>query len=134
MLKQISIFAENTKGAMRSITSVLAKNDINIIALVTNDSAEFGIVRMLVSDSDKAFSALQNAGYLVHSDSVIAVEIADGPGSLDNLLEAITDSNINVDYLYMSYNRDHATPIAVIKASSAYEVEACIRSRGFEAM
>ena len=132
MLKQISIFTENKKGAMQNITSVLAGEGINIIALVTNDSAEFGIVRMLVSDPEAAFSALKNAGYMVHSDEVIAVEIGDGPGSLDKLLQEVTDSNINVDYLYMSYDRDIAMPIAVMRVSSGeYEVSECLSGRGY---
>ena len=116
---------------MRNITAVLAENGINIIALVTNDSAEFGIVRMLVSDADKAFAALKDAGYMVHSDEIIAVEIGDDPGSLDQLLLAITESNINVDYLYMSYDRTIAMPIAVLKVSGSYEVAECLKSRGY---
>ena len=131
MIKQISIFAENTKGAMRNITKVLAEHDINLIALVTNDSAEFGIVRMLVSDSEKAFDALKEAGYMVHTDTVVAAEIGDAPGSLDRLLQEVTDSNINVDYLYMSYDRNAATPIAVMKVDSSYEVAECLSSRGY---
>ena len=131
MLEQISIFAENTKGAMQHITAVLAQKNINIIALVTNDSAEFGIVRMLVSDPGQAFAALKEAGYMVHTDTVIAVEIGDDPGSLDRLLQAVTDSNINVDYLYMSYDRTIAMPIAVLKVSGAFEVAECLKGRGY---
>ena len=131
MLKQISIFAENKKGAMGNLTSLLAQNGVNIIALVTNDSAEFGIVRMLVSEPEKAYDVLQEAGYMVHSDSVIGVLIGDAPGSLDALLQEVTDSNINVDYLYMSYDRGNAMPIAVIKTVGEYEVAECLKSRGY---
>jgi len=131
MIKQISIFTENKKGAMRNITRVLAENDINIIALVTNDSAEFGIVRMIVSDPGLAFDVLKDAGYMVHSNTVIAVKIGDAPGSLDQLLLEILDSNINVDYLYMSYDRASSTPIAVIKTPDVYEVAGCLKGRGY---
>lgn len=116
---------------MRNITRVLTEKGINITALVTNDSAEFGIVRMLVSDPELAYNALKEAGYMVHSNTIIAVKIDDTPGSLDKLLLAIGDSNVNVDYLYMSYDRESATPIAVIKTSEPYEVSGCLRSRGY---
>lgn len=131
MIKQISIFTENKKGAMRSITKVLAENEININALVTNDSAEFGIVRMVVSHPDQAVKILKDAGYLVHSNTVIAVKIEDKPGSLDRLLLEILDTNINVDYLYMTYDRESATPIAVIKTPDVYEVAGCLKGRGY---
>ena len=64
MLKQLSIFAENKKGTMQQITQILFENDVNILGSVNNDSAEYGIVRMVVSDPDKAEQALQAAGSL----------------------------------------------------------------------
>ena len=64
MLKQLSIFAENKKGTMQQITQILFENDVNILGSVNNDSAEYGIVRMVVSDPDKAEQALQAAGYM----------------------------------------------------------------------
>lgn len=65
MIKQISIFTENKKGSMREITRVLAEQGISILALVTNDSAEFGIVRMVVSNQELAYDVLKKAGYMV---------------------------------------------------------------------
>ena len=64
MLKQLSIYAENKKGVMQNITGILKNEDINILGSVTNDSAEYGIVRMVVSEPDKAMEALIAAGYL----------------------------------------------------------------------
>jgi hypothetical protein len=89
MIRQLSIFAENRRGAMNAITKVLTEKQINMNTLVTNDSAEFGIIRMLVSDTDKAFSSLKEAGYLCHSDTVAAAEIGDECGSLNALLEIL---------------------------------------------
>ena len=130
MIKQISIFAENKKGSMREITRVLAEQGISILALVTNDSAEFGIVRMVVSNQELAFDVLKKAGYMVHADTVIAVKIGDEPGSLDRLLLELLESNVNVDYLYMSYDRNNAVPIAVIKTPDIDEVAECLTARG----
>ena len=71
MLKQLSIFAENVKGAMHKMTQILQENDINILGSVTNDSAEYGIVRMVVSDPDKAGKALTEAGFLCKLTDVL---------------------------------------------------------------
>ena len=74
MIRQLSIFAENKKGAMHQVTRALAEANINMNTLVTNDSAEFGIIRMLVSDTDAALQCMQTAGYLCHVDTVAAAE------------------------------------------------------------
>ncbi len=132
-MKQVSIFAANTKGAMNRITELLKEADINLIALVTNDSAEFGIIRMLVSDPDKAKEVLTNAGYLVQLTEVIGVEISDQCGGLNALLEDITKSNINVEYLYISYLRDSASNvIAVFHVSDESEIEESLTAKGWK--
>ena len=130
MIDQISLFAENKKGAMQHITSLLKEADVNIESLVTNDSAEFGIIRMLVDDSAKGAQALTDAGYLVHVDKVISVDMADKPGGMNQLLSDILDSNINLDYIYTSYDRKSAVPQAIIRAQDTYEVEACLKGHG----
>ena len=81
MLKQLSIFAENKKGTMQQITQILFENDVNILGSVNNDSAEYGIVRMVVSDPDKAEQALQAAGYMTRQTDVLGVEVVDQPGT-----------------------------------------------------
>lgn len=131
MIKQIAIIAENKRGQMNNITSVLAKAGINLIALVTNDSAEFGIVRLLASDPELAKTVLEEAGYMVRLDKVIAVPISDDAGSLDKLLSVITESYINVNYIYISYDREAKGVIVVLKADGAGEVEMCLQAKGY---
>jgi len=134
MITQLAIFAENTKGTMRDLTGILADAGINLYGMVTNDSAEFGIVRMLTSDSDKAKEVLKDAGYLVHSDRVLAVNISDECGGLNSLLKVLTDANINIDYIYLSWNRKNASPIAIFSCTEAATVEEFLRSRGYETL
>ena len=98
-MQQLSIFAENKKGTMNSITQILADAGINMNTLITNDSAEFGIVRMLVSDADAAASALKASGYMCKVDDVLAVEIRDEAGSLNALLAILTRGNLTLDYI-----------------------------------
>lgn len=128
MLKQLSIYAENKKGVMQNITGILKNEDINILGSVTNDSAEYGIVRMVVSEPDKAMEALIAAGYLCH---VIGVEVEDKTGNLNDLLLTLKDSNVSVDYLYLSFNRDSGKPIMVFHTEDIMEVRSCLKSRGY---
>ena len=131
MIRQLSIFAENKKGAMNRITQILFDAGINMNTLITNDSAEFGIIRMLVSDTDAAAKALQDAGYMCHSDYVAAAEIGDECGSLNSLLNVINDGNINLDYLYVTYNTLSRLPVAILRSSDLMEVESFLQGRGY---
>ena len=131
MLEQIAIFAENQKGAMHRITNILAQNEINILGSVTNDSAEYGIIRMLVSDPHRTMSVLKDAGYICKLTDVLGVECEDRVGALNSLLEALEESNISVDYLYLSFDREKASPIMVLHVEDPVEVEDCLNARGF---
>jgi len=131
MIRQLSIFAENRKGTMHRITQVLADANINMNTLITNDSAEFGIIRMLVNDTDGAAAALRSAGYLCHTDSVAAAEIGDECGSLNALLETLSRGNINLDYLYVTYSSLSKNPVAILRATDLMEVEEFLQARGY---
>ena len=131
MIRQLSIFAENRRGAMNAITKVLTETQINMNTLVTNDSAEFGIIRMLVSDTDKAFSSLKEAGYLCHCDTVAAAEIGDECGSLNALLEILDRGNINLDYLYVTYSGLGRKPVAILRSVDIMEVEEFLKAKGY---
>ena len=131
MLEQLSIYAENRKGTLQSITQILADAGINIWGSCTNDGAEYGINRMVVSEPEKAMEALEGAGYLCRLTSVIGVELADEVGNLNRLLQALSESNININYIYLSFNRDSGLPVMVFQTEDSAEVESCIRKKGF---
>jgi|UniRef100_UPI003F7FFD19 hypothetical protein len=132
MLKQLSIYAENKKGALQTMTNALYEAGINIWGSVTNDGAEYGINRMVVSDPDKAKEVLTEKGYLCRFVDVLAVEIEDKPGALNTLLTALLDSNVNVDYTYLSFNRDSSTPVMILHTADPEEVEICLKAKGFK--
>ena len=134
MLTQVSVFAENAKGAMQKITSVLAENHIGIYSILTNDSGEFGTVRLLLSDPQAGLSALKDAGYQCNSGKVIAVTIEDTPGALDRLLRDIRTINVNIKYLYVTYDRHRSVPAIVFCTSSITEVEQSLQARGYETL
>lgn len=131
MLKQVSVFAENSKGTMQRITAILLQEEINIWGSVTNDSAEYGIIRMVVSDPERALNALAAAGYLVKLTDVMGVEVEDKVGSMNTLLLAFSESNINVNYIYLSFNRDSGKPVLVCQTEDIWEAEECMAAKGF---
>lgn len=131
MLSQVSVYAENTKGAMLAITDILRQEEVNILGSVTNDSPEYGIVRMVLSDPEKAVAALEAQGYMCKLTDVLGIEVQDKVGELGRLLRALDESNINVDYLYLSFNRDSGSPIMVFHCNDIAEVEGCLAAKGF---
>ena len=131
MIRQLSIFAENKRGAMNRITEVLAEAQINMNTLVSNDSAEFGIIRMLVSDTEKALERLKEEGYLCHSDYVAAAEIGDECGSLNRLLGILNMGNVNLDYIYVTYSGLSRKPVAILRSVDIMEVEEFLKGKGY---
>lgn len=99
-IKQLSIFLENKKGRMRKALDVLAKNDINIRAMSIADVSDFGILRLIVPVPDKAQQLLEENNFLVKVGDVIAVEMSDKPGGLNDILEILDETDINLDYIY----------------------------------
>ncbi|MFH7325364.1 ACT domain-containing protein [Desulfurivibrio sp. C05AmB] len=99
-VRQIAIFLENRSGRLADITHTLARNDINIRALSLADTADFGILRMVVSDTDKAAKALKEDGFTVGVTEVTAVEVPDQPGSLNAILQVVNKAKLNVEYMY----------------------------------
>ena len=130
MLHQVSVFAENSKGTLRKMTSILADANINIYTMLANDSAEFGIIRLIVTDPELAVRELKKAGYQCHMDRVVAVEMGDTPGCLDKILDHLCQANVAIDYLYISYNRQTATPVAIFKTREM-ETETFLQGKGY---
>ena len=131
MLKQVSIFGENSKGTLQKITGILADDGINIWGSVTNDSAEFGIIRMIVSDPERAYGVLEQAGYMCRLSNVLGVEVADEVGNLNRLLLSMSESNISINYMYLSFNRDSGKPVMVIHTDGIWEVQECLQAKGY---
>lgn len=102
---QLSIFLENKKGRMAQVTEVLAENDINIVALSVADTSEFGILRLIVNNPDKAYEALKAAGFTAMTNYVVAVEVTDEPGGLARILRTLADAGLNVEYMYAFVER-----------------------------
>jgi len=99
-LKQISIFLENAPGRLYAATQALGDAGLNLRSLSICDVSGFGVLRILVSDVDKARQLIMEKQFPARVDEVVAAEIVDAPGSLAAVLKVLMESKINVDYMY----------------------------------
>jgi hypothetical protein len=97
--EQISVFLENKSGRLAEVTDVLARAGINIRTLSLADRADFGILRLIVNDLEKAKQVLKDRGFTVGSTEVLAVEVPDRPGGMAGILDVLRDGSINVEYM-----------------------------------
>ena len=107
-VEQISVFMENKAGRLAQITRIIGAAGVNILTLSLADTADFGILRILVSDNDKAYEALKEEGFTVGRNEVLAVEVPDRPGGLADFLEILRVNEINIEYMYAYRKGDHA--------------------------
>lgn len=112
-IKQISVFVSNMTGGLADIAETISKNGIDIRALSIADTTDFGILRLIVDDPDKAQTALSEAGYVVSATDVVAAHIDDQPGGLASVLRLLADAEISIEYVYAFVTR---------KAKNAYVV------------
>jgi hypothetical protein len=96
-VKQLSVFIENRAGRLAGLTRLLGNAGINIRALSLADTSDFGILRLIVNDLDKAMQVIKEAGYTVSVTDVTAVEVPDEPGGLARILDALEEGNVNVE-------------------------------------
>ncbi len=99
-INQLSVFIENKEGKLADLTSILARNGIDIRAMSVADTQDFGILRLIVNDSDRAIGVLKDEGFVVSVTQVLAVAINDTPGSLAKVSRVLADNHISIEYMY----------------------------------
>ena len=99
-VRQISVFVENKPGRLSAITQVLKDNDINIRALSIADTRDFGILRIIVNDPDKAFAKLRGEDCTVTITEVVAISIDDETGRLSEVMNVLSEAEVNIEYMY----------------------------------
>ena len=112
-VEQISIFLENKSGRLAEVTEVLARAGINIRSLSLADTADFGILRLIVDRTDRANKVLRETGFTVAKTEVIALEVPDVPGGLARILSVLDGAGVNVEYMY-AFARQSADKAIVI--------------------
>lgn len=104
-VEQISVFLENRAGRLAEVIHCLAETGINIRALSLADTSDFGILRLIVCDQEKAVAVLKEKGFTLGRTSVVVVEVPDKPGGLDSVLRLVSANGINVEYMYALVSR-----------------------------
>ena len=115
MVNQLSVFLENTTGRLSQVTHVLSDNNIDLLALTIADTTNFGIMRTIVNDEEKAVKALKAEGYTVNLSPVIVVVVEDHPGGLTQVLDILHNAEIGIEYLYSFVNKPKESALIVFK-------------------
>ena len=114
-VKQISIFIENKEGRIKKAINTLAEENINIRALSIADTTKYGILRLIVSDNEKAIDALEKDGFIVKENEVIILAVPDKPNGLNSTLAVFDENGINLEYLYAFVSTKSDEAIVVIR-------------------
>ncbi|OGS27666.1 MAG: hypothetical protein A2297_09010 [Elusimicrobia bacterium RIFOXYB2_FULL_48_7] len=129
-VKQISLFLENKKGRLLEVLNTLGKEKINIRALSIADTSDFGILRLIVPDPDKAKAVLGKNNFTVKETDVIAVGVPDSPGGLALIIGALDKSGINVEYIYAFAEKKEKEAIVVIRTENIDEGIKVLKAAG----
>jgi len=135
LIKQISVFLENRKGKLVEITDILAKNNINIRALSLADTADYGVLRMIVNDTVKAEKVLRENKIIVSINSMVSVSLPDEPGGLSKVLHVLADNDLQIEYTYafISHDADRAFVLMRIEEDlKAYDILTKFGFKGLE--
>ena len=128
-IKQVSVFLENLPGRLVPMLEALQKNGINIRALSISETADFGIVRMILSDAAKGVETLRQAGFTSRQDWILSAEIPDRPGGLlQTVAEPLSKAGLNIKYLYLYVEATSGKAMAVIKVDDPEKAEQVLKS------
>lgn len=130
-VKQLSVFAENKHGSLYEITKILSEAGIDIRAFSVADTHSYGVLRLIVSDTRHAAFALSSAGKIVDVTDVVGVQITDEKGGLAELLNVLTEQDINIEYLYAFVSTTVGEAYVVIRVSNNVKTEEVLREHGF---
>ncbi len=129
-VEQISIFLENRPGSLEQVTGILQQAGINIRTLTLADTSDFGILRMIVNDVDAASRVLKESGFRISRTNVVAVEVPDRPGGLHGILQVVTKSGINVEYLYAFVERSGENAVMIFRFDAPEKAIEILRQNG----
>ena len=131
-IKQLTVFVQNKKGTVVSVTDILSQNNVNIRALSIAETQEFGILRLIVNDEATAEKVLSENGYLIKVVDVVGVKISDEPGKLSEALRVLDKANVNVEYLYAFMSRTEKHAYVVLRVEENEEAESVLKLAGFK--
>ena len=129
---QVSVFVENKSGKLADITDVLSENGINIRALCIADTADFGILRLIVDDPRATEKILMENGFTVTLTRVIGARISDTPGGLSTVLRYLSDEGIGIEYLYAFIEKTADLASVILRVDDEEKAERVLIQKGVE--
>jgi hypothetical protein len=111
IIKQLSVFLENKSGRLTEVTKAMADHDVNISAFSIAETADYGILRMIVNKPEETEKMLKQKGFSVHTTNVICLIVPHKPGGLYRALQILSDNNISVEYMYAFAMADEASVV-----------------------
>ena len=129
-VEQISIFLENKSGRLAEVTNILSRAGVNIRALSLADTADFGILRLIVNQGDLAKQVLKESGFTVGKTEVVALEVPDRPGGLGEILKILHESGINVEYMYAFVQRSGDNAVIIFRFDELDKAISVLTSAG----
>ena len=129
-IQQLSVFLEYREGRLDTVLKILAENGVNIVALSLEDTSDYGMLRMIVSDPHKGKAALKDAGITAMLTDVVALRVPHATGSLSKAMHQIVEGEINVEYMYAFANGADAA--AVLKSDDPARVIDILKGSGFD--
>jgi hypothetical protein len=131
---QISVFLENRTGRLAEVTGILSEANINIRALAVADTSDFGILRLIVDNNEKAEKILRDNGFSVGKTNVVAVEIEDKPGGLHRILSLLTEAGINVEYMYSMVTQKNNNAVMIFRFDNTDNALKVLEASGIPVM
>lgn len=131
LVNQIAVFLENRAGRLLSLSKALSDAKIDLVSLNIADTSDFGIVRMITSDNEKAMKALKEAGFVVKENELIGIEVDDVPGGLTKVLEGLASSDIDIEYLYSYAKSNSAKATILVKAADLEKANKTLKELKF---
>ena len=129
-VKQLSIYVENKRGSLADITKAIADAGIDLRALSLADTKDYGILRVLCDDPDRAFLLLKEQGMTVSAREVLAFAVPDVPGGMSTIIAELSEGDINIEYAYAATNRDENNAFVIMRVSDNDKAESILREHG----
>lgn len=127
---QISVFLENQAGKLSEVTDLLAQNGIDLRAINIAESADYGVLRVIASDSAKALQVLRDNGFIVNCTPVLSVSVPDHPGGLASLLRILAAENFDVEYMYSIFGQKNGLAYMILRVENVNETRAILEKDG----
>ncbi len=132
LVKQLSVFMENKPGRLYKLTNALGKEGLDFVTLSIADTKDYGIVRFIARDNDKAYEVLKNAGFAVEQTSLIGVEVPDVPNALAEVIGLLEKEDINIEYLYSFVLTNYNTAKILLKVEDTDKAIKLFEGKGIK--